>query len=234
MDKNTLSITHLYHSGFMVEAEDKILIFDYFKSPYINLNKRIKGTKKPIYIFVSHSHQDHFNPEIFEWDVGKNIFYILSKDIKAHKKDNYFIMDKYEALEVNGLNIKSFGTTDLGVSFLVTFSNYNIFHAGDLNWWKWKKDPYEVQYKEEVDFKREIDKLKGIDIDIAFIPVDPRLEEYYYLSGEYVATTLNPKLIVPMHFGENYYITELFNKKIEETGVKSLIIKEDSNSFIFK
>lgn len=229
-------ITHLFHSGFMVETLDKLLIFDYFKSPYVDIEKEINlNPKKDLFVFVSHSHGDHYTTEIFQWEkLRSNITYILSKDIiPIDKKDNYYFMDKYESIDLKDISIKSYGTTDRGTSFLVETSGFTIFHGGDLNWWKWKKDSPEVQLKEEIDFKGEIARLIGASIDIAFIPVDPRLEEYYYLAGEYVAKTLKPGLLVPMHFSDNYSICKDFKEKIKNANTSVAVIDKNNSSFTY-
>lgn len=52
-----MKITYIHHSCFVVEIEDCIFVFDYYKGklPEFDKNKRI-------IFFVSHSHGDHFNP----------------------------------------------------------------------------------------------------------------------------------------------------------------------------
>ena len=40
-------------------------------------------------------------------------------------------------LSLKGVKIKAFGSTDIGISFLVSVDGVDIFHAGDLNWWHW-------------------------------------------------------------------------------------------------
>ena len=59
-------------------------------------------------------------------------------------------------------------------------------------------------------FKTEIHKIQGEEIDVAFFPVDSRLEEFYYLGGNYFIETLSPKLFIPMHFGDNVKVTQDF------------------------
>jgi peptidoglycan/xylan/chitin deacetylase (PgdA/CDA1 family) len=42
---------------------------------------------KPLYVFSSHFHEDHFTRVIFEWKKQKpNVTYILSKDILRHRR----------------------------------------------------------------------------------------------------------------------------------------------------
>ena len=71
-----MNITYLYHSGFSIELENTILIFDYYKGEIPEFDP---GNE--IYVFSSHGHQDHFNKEIF--DLLKqypNVPHIISLD----------------------------------------------------------------------------------------------------------------------------------------------------------
>lgn len=48
---------------------------------------------------------------------------------------------------------------------------------------------------------REIDQLRGRTIDVAFLPVDPRLEEQALWGIDYFMRTVGARTAVPMHFG---------------------------------
>lgn len=243
MTIHSAKVTHLFHSGFIVETKTHTLVFDYY-DPKSNeklssiklLSEDYFKDRSNVFVFVSHSHFDHYTPEIFEWEkVNPNINYILSNDIKINRpKSNYHFISKYKSLNLNNLEIRTYGTTDRGLSFFVSVDNLGIFHAGDLNWWHWKNDSPIVQAKEEKDFKQEVQKIKEENIDIAFVPVDPRLEEYYYLAGEYYARTLTPRLIVPMHFGENFYITKNFQKQISSLNISTIVLKNINQSFTYE
>ena len=100
-----------------------------------------------------------------------------------------------------------------------------IFHAGDLNWWHWKEDSLDEQALAESSFKAHIEKLKGEKcIDIAFFPVDPRLQEFFYIGGEYFAKEISPKLFIPMHFGDNVAITKKFANRMSKLNIKAVEI----------
>lgn len=243
MSINKAYITHLFHSSFLIEINNNLLVFDYFDyaSHYIINSSKILtpeffSDKQNVYVFVSHSHKDHYDPLIFKWqEANPKINYILSNDIKIeNKKPNYYIVDKYESFSIDNIKISTFGSTDLGVSYLIKVDGITIFHAGDLNWWCWKNDTIEAQQKEEKDFKKELDKIKEKKIDIAFFPVDPRLDENYYLGGEYFAKTIIPKLLVPMHFSDKFYIPKKFKKKIQHLDVKVADITERKRNFIYE
>ena len=209
MENLNVKIEHIVHSCFTVETKESFFVFDYYAGD-IELSK----TKKN-YVFVTHGHGDHYTPDIFNWKEN-NIKYILSSDIdveRDHKE--IYIISPGELLEVDNLKIKTFGSTDLGLSFLVNVEEINIFHAGDLNWWYWNNDSDEEKKEMEMAFKGEIAKIKGEEIDIAFFPVDPRLEENFYLGGEYFINEIKPKYFIPMHFGDKFKATKDFIHKMK-------------------
>jgi L-ascorbate metabolism protein UlaG (beta-lactamase superfamily) len=221
-----LEIIHIYHSGFLIKFDNDTLVFDCLDS---SASKYFSQHGKN-YVFTTHSHSDHYSQNIFEWErKNYNVEYFFGDDITIRDiRPNYHIMDKYQSLKTNNLEIETFGSTDSGVSFFVKFRGNNIFHAGDLNWWHWKNDSKETQRKEESDFKLEVDKLKGRGIDIAFIPVDPRLDEYYYLAAEYFAKTIKPKILIPMHFADNFDITKKIKEKLGDFNMEVIeIVKRD-------
>jgi L-ascorbate metabolism protein UlaG (beta-lactamase superfamily) len=56
------------------------------------------------------------------------------------------------------------------------------------------------------DYKNQINLLKDELIDIAFVPVDPRLEKNYLLGLDYLVKIANVKVVFPMHFGDNFSV----------------------------
>jgi L-ascorbate metabolism protein UlaG (beta-lactamase superfamily) len=194
--------------------------------PNIIATKSIKENKK-VFIFSSHSHGDHFNPDILAWEkINTDVTYILSNDITIDvKKPNYIFMKEDDETIFNDFYIKAYGSTDIGISFLVKFDGLTIFHAGDLNWWHWKEDSLEERNLAETNFKIQIAKLKNENaIDIAFFPVDPRLEEYYYLGGQYFCEHLKPKMLIPMHFDEDLWVTNKFSEKMDKINISPVVI----------
>ncbi|MEG2507682.1 MAG: MBL fold metallo-hydrolase, partial [Longicatena sp.] len=128
-----MQITYLYHSAFLIELEQHILLFDYVEGnlPAFDLSKEIV-------VFVTHAHSDHFNRVIF--DLRKhypNVRYILSDDIKTVQESDILFVKANEIYEVGNMNIQTLYSTDCGVAFLVKVEDKTIYHAGDLNWWDW-------------------------------------------------------------------------------------------------
>lgn len=227
-----MQMKHLSHSGFLVEDDQNIFLFDAITP--INL-----GTQgKNIYVFSSHSHGDHFNLEVIKsLSNQENIQFIFSKDIapKISKVNiNFFsVLDNHEHITIRDVEISTYGSTDLGNSYLVTSNGKSFFHSGDLNWWHWKRmTPAELKV-EESDFKKEVDLLKNKSIDFAFIPVDPRLEEYAYLAINYFIKVVHPKYVIPMHsFGQYDFYKDL-EKHIDLRNTLLLNVKQE-NQVIYR
>ena len=94
-----------------------------------------------LYVLASHFHPDHFNKEVLQWrEQRPDIIYIFSKDILRHRraqKEDAVWLKKGEEYKDETLSVRAFGSTDVGVSFLLQASGKKIFHAGDLNNWHW-------------------------------------------------------------------------------------------------
>lgn len=224
-----MKIYYIYHSCFIIETENSFMMFDYFKNKkdiqsdfsFNDLLENIIQSQKPLYVFASHSHQDHFNQEIFSLINSKiNTHYILSNDIKLYNSvENIYVAEPNTENKINNLIINAFGSTDEGVSFLINDDGAYIFHAGDLNWWKWPDDTKEEEKEMEDAFKAIIEDIVKLntEIDIAFFPVDGRLEQNYYCGGEYFIKKLQPTVFIPMHFWDNFKTTSDFKNYMADT-----------------
>lgn len=243
MELSGIKINYLYNSGFVVETENYQLIFDFYLNSVDSGAKRIENGaitiddlnyNKKIFVFSSHSHEDHYNPVVLEWEeINPEINYILSSDIeyKGNSK-NVHKLSAYESMMLRGVSIKTFGSTDIGISFLVKLDGISIFHAGDLNLWHWWDSTEEENREAEGMFKSEIQKIKGENVDIAFFPVDNRLKEYYYLGGEYFIKVIEPKIFVPMHFREAFEVTKEFARKEEKTNTRIVEISKRGQEIV--
>lgn len=230
-------IIYVYHSCFILKTSKSLMIFDYYKDPATPQNQKVldtiihhKSSVDNILIFSSHSHGDHFNPEILTWkNYVSNIQYILSDDIKVKEESpNYHYLAEGNVLNINDIYIKAYGSSDLGVSFLVKVDELTLFHSGDLNWWHWPDDTPEEEAYAEKTFKDIVENIKEYEskIDVAFFPVDPRLETFYYPGGEYFAKTIKPKLLIPMHFWEDFNTTKEFKLLMDKIHTNSAVIHE--------
>ena len=84
-----MKVTYIGHSGFLLEWENCVWLFDYYRGeiPYVS-------PKKKVLVFVSHSHGDHFNPQIFERFADyPQVEYILASEVR-HKVKRCGISEK--------------------------------------------------------------------------------------------------------------------------------------------
>ena len=181
-----MKITYIHHSTFCVETEGVALVFDYFKGDsvpsciYHGEMPKLPADM-PIYVFSSHSHRDHFDPKVLEWKRQyPNIHYIFAKEIKKKLgnsllrrmgveesiKDSITYVKPGERYEVGGITVEALLSTDQGVAFLVTVSGKVIYHAGDLNWWRWEGEPEEFNEYQEKTYKGQIDLLSGRKVSL--------------------------------------------------------------------
>lgn len=206
-----MTIWYLQHSGFAVDTGNHLLVFDY----YIDLPRG--GTleqgavtpallrDKPMAVFASHNHHDHFNPIILDWKRQyPDISLYLGDDIPPREEAK--TVPPGLTVEENGLTITALRSTDQGVAFVVECDDNTIYHAGDLNWWHWDGEPEEWNEEMGRSYRRQIDLLAGRKIDLAFLPVDPRLGRTQLWGAEYFLEKVSPSAWVPMHFWEKYGI----------------------------
>ena len=201
-----MDINYLLNSGFMVKDGKTLLVFDDYEDPAGIVNAAYdKGDFDRLYIFVTHAHFDHFGTHIRAY-APKVTRYIFSSDVKRTKRVKIFpsskitYMKRYTEWTDDFIKVRSYDSTDVGISFLVqTPSGKKIFHAGDFNWWHWIGDtPENLELAEKV-FRRQIKRLDGMDADVAFFPVDGRLGETQEMGAiEFVAHT-KLKSFVAMH-----------------------------------
>ena len=173
-----MRVTYIGHSGFSVELESHILLFDYYEGTMPEFDPA-----KKLLVFASHSHPDHFNREILKLaDVYPDVEYIFPKDIRIAKKEqreSEHFMRKRDEITVGDTKVKSLRSTDEGVAFLVRCEDRIIYHAGDLNWWHWEEEDDAYNRMMRGDYQKEIETLVGEKIDLAFVVLDPRQEEQF-------------------------------------------------------
>lgn len=130
-----MRLTYIYHSGFAIEAEGYAILIDYFqdtgKTPDTGfVHDELLHRPGTLYILSSHFHPDHFNPEILEWKkIKKDIKYIFSKDIlkrRRAKPEDALYLKKGDVFEDENIRIQAFGSTDVGISFLIDCEGKNF------------------------------------------------------------------------------------------------------------
>lgn len=215
---------YIYHDCFVLKTAEAVLVFDFWKDPYQHgplPNPLMEVDREmPVYVFVSHGHKDHYNPQIFSWaKFFPNIRYIVSKDVrkrinhiitpegsyKGDKVDSTKItaMSDHDRYEDNLIDVRSFPSTDTGNSYVVTIGGHSIFHAGDLNAWVWKDKSTKEEVEETIaDFNAILDLIAESfgGFDICFFPVDSRIGTDYFTGARIFMERFRIKNFFPMHY----------------------------------
>ena len=205
-----MKVTYIYHSSFAVELEKSMLIFDYYGKG--DLPERPAG--KQVYFLNSHSHPDHFSKTIFNLrEQFGGAEYVLAREIRLkpeEKKDWIHSLKPETDVEIGNLKIRTLKSTDLGVAFMVETEGRRIYHAGDLNWWHWEGEDPVWNRNMEADFRRYAEPLRGRKIDLAMLPLDPRLGEDGFRGPRYFLELADIRRFLPMHQWEQFSFTQDF------------------------
>ena len=125
------------------------------------------------------------------------------------------------------LKIEAFGSTDIGISFLLDVADKRIFHAGDLNNWHWEDESTPAEIREAANFyHQELETLaRETDyVDLALFPVDPRLGKDYTRGAREFVDRIHTLQFAPMHFWEKYEKANAFREYVEKRGGRFLAI----------
>lgn len=249
-----MKVVFIHHSCFLVEVDEKVLIFDWFAGDRVN-GYHFKGMlpeympDTPVYVFASHKHADHFDMDVLRLaEKYENIHYILSKDckmspnfLKKHgidpairEKITYVtIRAKYEI--PGGVHVETLRSTDAGVAFYVKTNGASFFHAGDLNDWSFEGTDDLTKWKMRREFQTEIKRLANKDVNVAFVPMDPRLGKNQYNAVDYVLANTNAECVFPMHMWQDYSGIERYRLKQENPvlAAKIVSITDENQEFDF-
>jgi L-ascorbate metabolism protein UlaG (beta-lactamase superfamily) len=234
-----MKITYIFNSGFLLEFKDFDILIDFYIDTEDGLiTKEIIRREKPLYVFVSHSHGDHFNEAVLDFK-NKRPFvkYIFSWDIKDEIDFDAVYLEKGDEFGDENIHVRAFGSTDEGISFYIEAEDKKIFHAGDLNNWHWEEEcdkeesqGYERAFEEELSYICE----RIQELDILFFPVDPRLGADYMRGAVQILEKITAKLFIPMHFRENYEKANAFEAIAEKNKSKFFRIQKKGDFIIWK
>ena len=182
-----MTVTFITHSCFVVEDEDVMIVFDYWKdTPEQKLHRKLKQLYgRQLYVVCSHFHEDHYNPEILEWDNAKLLVsYDTQKRRRIPKERLAMVLRPGDIYQDEYIKLQAFRSTDAGISSLVTMDeDVKIYHAGDNNNWYFTTTP-------EEHIRCSLEEMEGIfisivnevrntsdKIDYVMFPIDPRLSD---------------------------------------------------------
>ncbi|SCW50743.1 hypothetical protein SAMN02910456_01495 [Ruminococcaceae bacterium YRB3002] len=140
-DAGTVKCYYGGQSGFIIETVNETLVFDWYRAGIPELDAH-----KPVYIFVSHIHGDHFDRRIFGLRGKYNVrgVYLGLRNTPGEIKWRSSMPQEWKEFitfcggeqhrDTDFGWVKSLTSTDLGVAFIVKAGGHTFYHAGDLFW----------------------------------------------------------------------------------------------------
>ena len=238
-----VQITHLYHSGFIIEYDNRVLIFDYYPAQDLEPNSIQNGyietkyfSTKQVIVFISHEHKDHFYKDAINWKSSiQNIHYFVSKEVAA--KDNRYqssdyvtIVDHDDQILHKDLRIKTIRSTDSGVAFLVQAPELTLYHSGDHASWNWRNDAdANDQFVQSL-----LSKLGNIRIDVGMHVFDQRLSKAGSGGFFHFIHAFKPVVAIPMHAKGKYFGNLALSEMAKEWGYEDYIWKINSPGEVYR
>lgn len=205
-----LQIIYIFHNCFIVKSDRITFLFDYPDDRFLdeNLTNLISDTIKDtqLYCFTSHSHSDHFNPDLKRIQtVNPQATFILSDDIlgkiPSGTAKTLFVAPEQNYTIDQRLQLTTYQSSDLGVAFLINVNEKTIYYGGDLANWNWDELPPEEKKQMEQFYHRFLERLGRYSIDLAFVNADPRMKNW--AGAEEFLIKIKPQWFIPMHtFGK--------------------------------
>jgi L-ascorbate metabolism protein UlaG (beta-lactamase superfamily) len=201
--KGDASVWYLGHCGYAVRTATHLLIFDYQESRDGQQQKlrparpglengwispeEIRGL--PVLVFVSHSHNDHFDPVILGWKKTiPDIQYFFGWRAADDTSFHYLVGPRAEyksgGVEIATINSHHSGVPE--VAWLVKVDGLVIYHNGDCQ-------------PEDAVGEYAYLKTKADRIDIAFVPPVHDERWKYTAQNMELFRKFKPGLVFPMH-----------------------------------
>lgn len=247
-----MNVLFIHHSCFIVELDTKVLVFDYFDGERIG-GYHFSGilpqydADTSMYFFASHKHQDHFDMDIYrQAERYENIHFIISKDaklspnfLKKHGidpavREKITYVTNNEEYVVDDIKIRTYLSTDAGVAFAVDADGKHIYHAGDLHDWFWEGAGDLVNGKMERGYKHQINQMADTYFDVAFVVLDPRLEQHKFKGFDYFLKNVSAKYVFPMHCWQEFGIVDEYLSRISNPAFMGRIMRVEHENQLFE
>jgi L-ascorbate metabolism protein UlaG (beta-lactamase superfamily) len=196
-------VWYLGHCGYAVRTQNHLLVFDYQERRDGQAPKALPeqpclaaGWIDPdeigelkVRVFVSHAHEDHFDPVIFSWkEAIPDIVYFFGWKA-ADDASHYYLVGPRAGLRAGGLEIATINSHHSGVpevAWLIKVDGLVIYHNGDCQ-------------PDEPSGEHEFLRTKTKVIDLAFVfPVYEEGRKYTIQERDFF-TKFRVRAAFPMH-----------------------------------
>ena len=203
-------ITLNYHASIRIEKKEGVIYFD----PY-----KIESEKNDAnYIFITHSHYDHYSESDIKKIMKDDTKFVVTSDLE----------NKIKALGAKDVTVvypeETYSVGSLKFDTIPSYNTNKTYHKKSYNW---------VGYNVTIDGNKYYivgdsdvtDELKKVKCDVIFIPVGGT----YTMTDEEakdVVNSMDVKYAVPIHYGEagSKANAEAFVSKLN-SNIKGVILK---------
>jgi len=199
------NISWLGHASFKI-TNDKVLYIDPWK---------LKKEDKADIILITHPHYDHLSLEDISKIQTEDTIIVIPPDGASKLKGNIKIVRPGDNLTIKGIDIKVVPAYNIKkdyhpkengwVGFILNMKGTRIYHSGDTDF---------------------IPEMKKIKVDIALLPIGGTYTMDVAEAVEAVKA-INPKVVIPMHYGDIVGSVEDAEKFKKLSPVKVEILKKE-------
>lgn len=148
------------------------------------------------FIFITHSHYDHYSPKDILKVAKIDTIFITIEEIKSSilvmgvPEEQIIVVEPLKEYEIKNLKFSTLPAYNLNkkfhlkengwVGYLIELDNFKYYIAGDTD---------------------NVEELQSLNCDVAFLPIGGTFTMNYEEAAN-LANTVNAKIIVPTHYGE--------------------------------
>jgi L-ascorbate metabolism protein UlaG (beta-lactamase superfamily) len=202
LNNGEAAVWYLFHAGWAIKTSNAFMIFDYLvevgKSEQSFLSNGIINpdeiNDQNVYVFISHSHGDHFDRNILKWKkVIPNITYVFGW--KAEEAKDHFAFGKERlSKSIGPLKVKNISHSFDNIpesAFLIEVDGLTIYFSGDHGNSAGSLNPI---YKDNIDY---ISQQSDVS-DLVFLSI---FGSPTYDGELYAIDKFKPRVMLPMHYG---------------------------------
>jgi len=147
------------------------------------------------YIFITHSHYDHFSAEDIKKVAKKNTKIIVTNDLYNEVLQLGFAVENITVVKPN----EKYKIDDIEFKTVPAYNKLKPFHTKSKEWVGYiiKQDNISYYITGDTDF---IDEMSQVRCDVAFVPVGGTYTMNAKEAAEFV-NQIKPKLAIPIHYG---------------------------------
>lgn len=180
------NIKVLCHSSIKFN-KDKVIYFDPFKID--------RDYHDADFIFITHSHYDHFSEADIEKIRNANTEIIIPEDLIENTLNMGFNKENVMVVMPN----KSYKINEISFETILAYNINKAFHPKENNWLGYVLELNGVRYYIAGDTDITEENM-NVNCDVALVPVGGTYTMDYNEAAKLV-NTIKPKIAVPTHYG---------------------------------